>query len=131
VPIPFEGRESSEGSAFLWRLCIPLKALHSFELSGTNYTGAQSHNTEESDSIMTTNYLRWKHGQLQNVMYINIIYTVLRSLRSRQSVTYLERFCLVQNWTRYISKDTSAAHKLAWVQSSDGCPPSICCLVTK
>lgn len=107
-----------------------VKALHSFELSGTNYTGIQSHNTEESDSIMT-NYLRWKRSQLWNAMYINIIYTVLQSLSSRKSVIYLDRFGLVQNGARYISKDTSTAHKWAWAQSSNGYPPSICCLVTK
>lgn len=90
-----------------------MKALHSFELSGTNYTGTQPNNTEESDTIMMTNYLRWKHSQLHNVMYINIIYTVLQSLSSRQSVTYLETFGLVQKGARYISKDTSAAHKWA------------------
>jgi len=80
--------------------------------------------------MTTTNYLRWKHSQLQNVMYINMIYTVLQNLSLRQSVTYLERLGLVQNGARYISKDTSTAHKWAWAQSSNDYLPSICCLVT-
>jgi len=42
-------------------------------------------------------------------MYNNIIHTVLYNLSSRQSVTYLERFGLVQNGKRYMSKNTSAA----------------------